>query len=83
MKIQQINHLTLFKFTDELGDVFRCILAILIADIATTSQRREILDWYNLKKNLHKVGGSNKRLRDVETSLWRGKIDATIAAFAD
>ncbi len=41
----------------------------LMADIATTSQRREILDWYHLKENLHKVGGSNKRLQDVETSL--------------
>ena len=55
----------------------------LMADIATASQRREILDWYHLKENLHKVGGSNKRLRDVEISLWRGKIDAAIAAFAD
>ena len=53
------------------------------ADIATASQRREILDWYDFKENLHKVGGSNNRLRDVETSLWRGKIDAAIATFAD
>ena len=55
----------------------------LIADIATTPQRREILDWYHLKENLHKVGGSNQRLRDVETSLWCGKIDQAMAAFAD
>jgi len=29
----------------------------LMADIATALQRREILDWYHLKGNLHKVGG--------------------------
>ena len=37
---------------------------------------------YHLKENLHKVCCSNKRLRDVKTSLWRGKIDVAIAAFA-
>ena len=31
--------------------------------------RRQVLDWYHLKENLHKVGGSLKRLAQVETLL--------------
>jgi len=34
-------------------------------------ERREILDWYHLMENLHKVGGSLKRLRQAETLLWQ------------
>ena len=46
----------------------------LIADIATASQRREILDWYHLKENLHKVGGSNKRLRMLKLASGTVKL---------
>lgn len=55
----------------------------LIREVATAQQRREILDWYHLNENLYKVGGSNQRLRVVEASLWRGKVDEAIAEFAD
>lgn len=55
----------------------------LIAEVAKPSQRREILDWYHLKENLYKVGGSNKRLQQVEASLWRGNLEQAINAFAD
>ncbi len=55
----------------------------LMAQIATAPQRREILDWYHLKENLYKVGGSNKRLQQVEASLWNGNIEGAISAFAD
>jgi len=34
-------------------------------------ERREILDWYH-NGELHKVGGSLKRLRQAETLLWQG-----------
>ena len=53
----------------------------MIADIAEPKQRREILDWYHLVENLHKVGGSLKRLRQAESLLWQGHIDETIALF--
>jgi len=46
-------------------------------------ERREILDWYHLMENLHKVGGSLKRLRQAETLLWQGQVDAAKALFAD
>jgi hypothetical protein len=44
-------------------------------------QRLEILDWYHLKENLYKVGGSLKRLKAAETLLWQGSIDETKALF--
>jgi hypothetical protein len=45
------------------------------------SIKREVLDWYHLKENLYKVGGSLKRLEKVEFFLWHGWVDAAIAEF--
>nr|WP_284707187.1 ISKra4 family transposase [Lyngbya confervoides] len=42
---------------------------------------RQVLDWYHLKENLYKVGGSLKRLETVESLLWHGWVEAAIAAF--
>jgi hypothetical protein len=53
----------------------------LISQIATPSERRESLDWYHLKENLYKVGGSLKRLQQAESLLWRGNVAATLALF--
>lgn len=53
----------------------------IITQIATPEQRREILDWYHLNEDLHKVGGSIKRLRQAEALLWQGKVDEVIALF--
>lgn len=55
----------------------------LFKDIATPSQRQEILDWFHLVENLNKVGGSQQRLATVETLLWQGDVDGTIAQFKD
>jgi hypothetical protein len=55
----------------------------IISQISTVTERREILDWYHLKENLHKVGGSIKRLNQAEKFLWQGQIEATIALFAN
>jgi hypothetical protein len=43
--------------------------------------RWEILDWYHLKENLYKVGGSFKRLKAAEALLWQGQVEATKALF--
>ena len=43
--------------------------------------RREVLDWYHLMENLHQVGGSNRRLRQVKNHLWQGLVDDAIAEF--
>ena len=55
----------------------------LFKEIGSASQRQEILDWYHLKENLYKVGGSLKRLKKAENLLWEGKVDATIDLFTE
>jgi hypothetical protein len=46
----------------------------LISQIGRPYQRREVLDWFHLKENLYKVGGSTKRLKQVESALWNGML---------
>lgn len=55
----------------------------MFQEIASTEQRLEILDWYHLKENLYKVGGSLKRLKAAETLLWQGQIQPASALFVD
>jgi hypothetical protein len=55
----------------------------IIQQIASETERREVLDWYHLNENLHKVGGSLKRLDLAQKLLWQGKVDETIALFTD
>ncbi len=43
--------------------------------------RRQVLDWYHLMENLHKVGGSIKRLKAAENFLWHGFLDAALREF--
>lgn len=54
----------------------------LFKDIATPQQRQEILDWFHLKENLFKVGGSLNRIRQAEALLWHGEIEAVKGLFA-
>jgi hypothetical protein len=53
----------------------------LVAGIATSDRRLEILDWYHLVENLYKIGGDKSLLARVETCLWRGNVAAAIAEF--
>lgn len=55
----------------------------LVKEFAIANQRWEILDWFHLKENLYKVGGSVKRLKKAETLLWQGQVEAAQALFAD
>ncbi len=55
----------------------------IINQLAPEAQRREILDWFHLIENLHKVGGSQKRLKQAQNLLWKGQVEATIALFTD
>lgn len=55
----------------------------IYTQIGSTTQRREILDWYHLVENLGKVGGSVQRLAAVEAYLWQGDVDGAIAQFDD
>ena len=53
----------------------------LFSEIGSSEGRQEILDWYHLKENLYKVGGSLKRLKAAETFLWQGQVSEAIALF--
>ncbi len=55
----------------------------IVEQIGSEHQRREILDWYHLMENLHKVGGSNQRLRQAKNFLWQGLVNDAIAVFDD
>lgn len=79
--VDWVNHQSLAQPIVCLGDGHDGIWNI-ISQIATTPQRLEILDWYHLVENLHKVGGSIKRLNQAEALLWRGHVEATIALFS-
>lgn len=55
----------------------------LFRAIAIPGQRREILDWFHLLENLHKVGGALQQLDAVEALLWQGDIDGAIEQCKD
>ena len=55
----------------------------LMSGIKEQHSRREVLDWYHLMENLHKIGGSEQRLKQVRAELWTGSIAAAKAAFSD
>ena len=55
----------------------------LVKEFATFSSRWEILDWYHLKENLYKVGGSLKRLKQAEALLWEGQVEAVRTLFTN
>lgn len=50
----------------------------LVGQFLCPGEKREILDWFHLIENLYKVGGSVKRLKRVESLLWRGKVEEAI-----
>lgn len=55
----------------------------IISQIGKPNSRREILDWFHLKENLYKVGGSKKRLKKAEAILWQGKVEDVLELFAE
>ena len=75
-----INEQPMGRVVNCLGDRHKGIWN-LINNIGDRAQRREVLDWYHLQKNLDGIGGSIKRLRRAETHLWHGDIEAALAEF--
>lgn len=55
----------------------------LVTQLGEPEHRIEILDWFHLMENLHKVGGSFQRHAQARQLLWRGQVDAAIAVFED
>jgi hypothetical protein len=50
----------------------------LYAQIATSMQRSEILDWYHLMSNLHKIDGTDAQLAHLRNHLWSGQVTAAL-----
>ena len=67
-----VNQKPLARTVNCLGDGHDGVWNI-IAQIRSKDRRREILDWYHLTENLHKVGRSNQRLRQAKNFLWQGR----------
>ena len=71
--IDWVNHHKLADPLTCLGDGHPGIWKI-VREFNCPGERREILDWFHLIENLHKVGGLLKRLNQAETLLWKGKL---------
>lgn len=41
-------------------------------------QKIEILDWYHLKENLYKQKFEKDKLKELETDLWKGRVNEVI-----
>ena len=80
--INWVNNQPLAPILTCLGDGHDGIWNI-IREFTPEYERREILDWFHLMENLHKVGGSIQRINKAKSLLWQGKIDDAIACFAD
>ena len=78
--LQWVNQQPLSRTVNCLGDGHDGVWNI-VEQIGSKHQRREILDWYHLMENLHKVGGSNQRLRQAKNFLWQGLVNDAIALF--
>ncbi len=52
----------------------------LFAQIGDPTQRREILDWFHLMQNLHKVAVPANRLHPIKGYLWQGNLNQAIWA---
>lgn len=78
--IDYVNRQPLAKILTCLGDGHEGIWNI-ISLLNPHQKRREILDWYHLVENLHKIGGSLKKLAKAKNLLWQGRVDETINLF--
>jgi hypothetical protein len=86
---QENEHLLKYANKQPLAERVTCVgdghpgIWKLMSEIKEPHNRREVLDWYHLMENLHKIGGSEQRLKQVRAELWTGKIAAAKAAFSD
>lgn len=80
--IKWVNQQPLSQTLTCLGDGHDGVWNI-VEQISSNEGRREVLDWYHLIENLYRVGGSNRRLRQVKNLLWQGLLDDAITEFND
>jgi hypothetical protein len=72
-----VNRQPLDQLVTCLGDGHDGIWNI-IDNIAYPDRRFEILDWFHLVENLHKVDAATEVLVQIKADLWQGEVDAAI-----
>ncbi len=50
----------------------------IIAEIGDKKHRIEIIDWYHLMENLHKIEAKKKDLLQLQAYLWFGEVETSI-----
>ncbi|NMG58244.1 ISKra4 family transposase [Geitlerinema sp. P-1104] len=75
--ISWANDQTLAEEFTSLGDGHDGVWNIFDG-IGTPEQRIEVLDWYHLIENAHKVPGTAAELSQIRALLWRGKTRQVI-----
>jgi hypothetical protein len=80
--LESVNSQPLAPVVSCIGDGHPGVWKI-VSGIKQPEQRREVLDWFHLMENLHKVGGSEHRLKQVRLDLWQGRLASAKAAFDD
>ena len=50
----------------------------IMSEIGEKEKRIEILDWFHLMENLHKVEGSKNQIEQVKSYLWTGEVSEAI-----
>lgn len=78
--IEWANGLPLAPILDCLGDGHDGVWGVY-AQIGREGQRHEILDWFHLMENLHKVAATDEERQRARSFLWEGKVDAAINTF--
>ena len=72
------NSLPLSELIDCLGDGHDGVWGVY-ESIACPWQRHEILDWFHLMENLHRLPESDEHLQRLRALLWQGEVEHTIA----
>jgi hypothetical protein len=80
--INWVNNQSLAEILTCIGDGHDGIWNI-VREFTPEEQRREILDWFHLMENLHKVGGSMQRINTVKEFLWQGRVDDALAKLSE
>ena len=75
--IEWANELPLETHVDCLGDGHDGVWGTY-EQIGERDQRHEILDWFHLMENLHKLPESRECLQDAKDLLWYGEVGDTL-----
>jgi hypothetical protein len=51
----------------------------IFAQVGKSEEREEILDWYHLMENLHKVTGAKGKINRVKNHLWWGEVGKALS----